>query len=290
MLRSQHIPSRLALGYRCDEWDLAEQCYQVRQLHAHAWVEALIAPEQIPRDIFNKNPQLWLHGAWLRLDATPDSDLGSLAADSSAWGQWKHWFTDVQHRWDKYVVEMNQKKQQEAVFQPFKQVVASWFANLRDPQWWREQYRYLRAGVHRLLQMGFLGVVLALATLASIAGLIYIATRYLLYPLTRRLMRWRYGVASRQRLALASSIEFYRRFEQIANRQGLVRKKGQTPLEFGQSAGTTLAQRQGKSELGDLARQIVERFYRVRYGGEPLDKAGSEAVEQALARLAAPKA
>ena len=39
MLRSQGIPSRLVLGYRCDEWDAAGKFYQVRQTQAHAWVE-----------------------------------------------------------------------------------------------------------------------------------------------------------------------------------------------------------------------------------------------------------
>ena len=48
MLRSQGIPSRVVLGYRCDEWHEDQQCYQVRQLHAHAWVEAFLDRDQIP--------------------------------------------------------------------------------------------------------------------------------------------------------------------------------------------------------------------------------------------------
>ena len=48
MLRSEGIPSRVVLGYRCDEWDPATQSFQVRQLHAHAWVEAYLAAERIP--------------------------------------------------------------------------------------------------------------------------------------------------------------------------------------------------------------------------------------------------
>ncbi len=39
MLRSQHIPARVVVGYRTDEWNQIGQCYQVRQLHAHTWVE-----------------------------------------------------------------------------------------------------------------------------------------------------------------------------------------------------------------------------------------------------------
>ena len=49
MLRSQGIPSRVVLGYRCDEWHEDQQCYQVRQLHAHAWVEAFLDPDRSAR-------------------------------------------------------------------------------------------------------------------------------------------------------------------------------------------------------------------------------------------------
>ena len=56
MLRSQGIPSRVILGYRCDEWDPRGQCFQVRQLHAHAWVEAFLDPQQIPESLRRAAP------------------------------------------------------------------------------------------------------------------------------------------------------------------------------------------------------------------------------------------
>jgi hypothetical protein len=41
-LPSRHLrhvgPARMVVGFKCDEWHEAEQCYQVRQLHAHTWV------------------------------------------------------------------------------------------------------------------------------------------------------------------------------------------------------------------------------------------------------------
>ena len=40
MLRSQGIPARMVVGYKCDEYNPLGNFFQVRQLHAHTWVEA----------------------------------------------------------------------------------------------------------------------------------------------------------------------------------------------------------------------------------------------------------
>ncbi len=42
MLRSQGIPARLVVGFNTDEYNSVGGYYVARQLHAHAWVEALI--------------------------------------------------------------------------------------------------------------------------------------------------------------------------------------------------------------------------------------------------------
>ena len=64
MLRSQGIPARVAIGFRASELNSAGGYYQVRQLHAHAWVEALLEPAA-PR---RREPSA---RAGLRLDAGP---------------------------------------------------------------------------------------------------------------------------------------------------------------------------------------------------------------------------
>ena len=53
MLRSQEIPARMVVGFKCDEWNPVGGYYQVRQLHAHTWVEAYLQPDQIPPDLMH---------------------------------------------------------------------------------------------------------------------------------------------------------------------------------------------------------------------------------------------
>jgi hypothetical protein len=106
--------------------------------------------------------------------------------------------------------------------------------------------------------------------------------------LVRRLGRlWRRfaGIRGRRQGRVRSSIEFYRRFEQIVGRFGLQRALGQTPCEFAHAAGTRMAAVSGRRELYTRAMQVVEAFYRVRFGRQVLDPAATQTVERALEDL-----
>ena len=80
-------------------------------------------------------------------------------------------------------------------------------------------------------------------------------------------------------------MEFYRRLEILLARQGLVRSAGQTQREFAVAAGNKLAGATGQARLALLPGQVVDSFYRVRFGRLPLDSPGTEAVEHALGEL-----
>jgi hypothetical protein len=73
--------------------------------------------------------------------------------------------------------------------------------------------------------------------------------------------------------------------ENLLARQGLVRPAGQTPREFALSAGVRLSRRAGPGEWAVWPLTVVDAFYQVRFGGRPLDKAQTQAVEHALAKL-----
>ncbi len=50
MLRSQGIPARMVIGFKGGEWNELGNYYQVQQLHAHTWVEALLAQTIFPSE------------------------------------------------------------------------------------------------------------------------------------------------------------------------------------------------------------------------------------------------
>ena len=120
MLRSQGIPARMVSGYKCDrdDWDSLGGYYQVRQFHAHTWVEAYLrpvnseylSPANFPR-LAARQGLLALvsnaedrDGGWLRLDPTP----------AGAGDERTTWFTPVRQKldwlesaWSNYVVELD---------------------------------------------------------------------------------------------------------------------------------------------------------------------------------------
>jgi transglutaminase-like putative cysteine protease len=99
MLRSQGIPARLVKGFRGAEHQ-GQGVYFVRQLHAHAWVEALI-PRADPREeVYD----------WLVLDPTPDRDAleGPGFSLARLWQQGQRSGRDL---WRELVVEFNTNTQ-----------------------------------------------------------------------------------------------------------------------------------------------------------------------------------
>jgi hypothetical protein len=286
MLRSVGIPSRVVLGYRCDEWHEDEQCYQVRQLHAHAWVEAFLDPDQIPQGLRGSQRIDWTHGGWLRLDPTPASELGTQAAQRTMWGAWQGRWHGLQRYWDKYIVDMNYIKQRESVYEPISRATRDLTSRLSNPRWWTGFAARLWASLAATLRSGMIGWLVGVFVLIAISILPIMVGWWLVRRL-RRLWR-RFSGAGGQRLAGArSSIEFYHRFEQIVARSGVQRAAGQTPREFAHHAGTRLAAVSGRRELYSRAMQVVEAFYCVRFGQYVLDVAAVQTVEQALEDLAA---
>jgi hypothetical protein len=284
MLRSQGIPSRVVLGYHCDEWHEDRQCYQVRQLHAHAWVEAFLRHDQIPAELRRSDLVRWTHGGWLRLDPTPAAEVGTRAADRTAWGAWQGRWHGLQRYWDKYIVDMDRKRQRESVYEPISRATRAVTSKLFNPRWWGKLAAGLWASLAATLRSGIMGWLLGVVVLfAVVIGPVLAG-----WWLVRRLLRlWRrFSAVGRQRQAGArSSIEFYRRFEQIVARLGLQRSCGQTPREFARAAGARLAAVSGRSELCARAMQVAEAFYSVRFGRCVLDASAAQTVEQALAEL-----
>ncbi len=95
MLRSQTIPAQFVIGYRgCESH--GDGTYEVREDHAHAWVETLVpvpgaVPEFVPQT--NGPPIEHLRMKWLTLDPTPggggEEDLGTSGLFGQARQRWE---------------------------------------------------------------------------------------------------------------------------------------------------------------------------------------------------------
>lgn len=283
MARSQGVPARIVIGYRTDEWNDLGRFFQVRQLHAHTWVESYLRREDLPSEL-TEDPH-WAKGGWLRLDATPGSDTAEPA------GVLKHgvrrardW---LEFLWDNYVLDMDRTRQHEAIYNPVLAPLKATWENLTSPGWWKNRFRGLtRAlGLSRWDEQGVVSIVLASAVVVLAAALVLVIAYAIRRFLLTRLLEAFFGRSHPAGRRAPVQVEFYRRFEAVLARHGLVRPASRTQREFALWAGRELAQRAGDQRLALLPVQVAEAFYRVRFGRADLDKQQRDAVEQALTQL-----
>jgi protein-glutamine gamma-glutamyltransferase len=285
MLRSLNIPARMVVGYRTDEWNGVGQCYQVRQLHAHTWVECWLRGRQIPPELLHgKDLFKWsADGGWLQLDPTPESEAREQTSWYSPVTKTMQWFNYV---WSYYVVELNYERQSSAIFQPIFRAAKYIYKLFTDRQTWRDMYGYF----HRALRLsGLPGAIawgLFFLTVLSVAALTALVC-WLIWRQIDKIWRKISGCPAKRRRGPQIEVEFYRRLEAILAARGLVRAAGQTQREFAALAGFRLADISGDAALVSLPVGIADAFYLVRFGRLPLDNAQAETVEQALDKIAA---
>ncbi len=137
MLRSQEIPARLVLGFRGGEYNAMGHYFLVRQLHAHAWVEVYLGPDQVDENMLLEGESSRM-GAWMTLDPTPGND-SIVALSPAGWRErWSHLGDFLELLWKDYVVGLDSNRQRKAIYVP---LVESTSASIRDvifnPEWWR---------------------------------------------------------------------------------------------------------------------------------------------------------
>lgn len=270
MLRSQGIPSRVVVGYRSDEWNEFSRRFIVRQLHAHAWVEAKIPFDQLPEELrTGESRWQWANGAWLRLDPTPAS---ADPAESAVWAYWDRW----QQWWSGYILDMDRQRQYEAVYRPLRDVLERWWKALSDGDRWRQRWASLVEAFRAAsIAARVFSVVVSVVALA----LILVA----LVSTVRWMMRRRGRRTAPRGLGADCAVAFFARCERLLRKARCQRIAGQTQREFLRRAAEELVARGASvAVVGELA-LIGEAFYQVRFGGRPLDAAAMETVERALA-------
>ena len=282
MLRSQGIPARIITGFRADTYNVVGNYYQIREMDAHAWVEAAIPPDQVPRDEIMPTEGLGIdnYGAWVRLDPTPGENW---VAQSVAVSPWRQKLTDtvdyMQLLWSEYVLGLNEKRQRKAIYEPIMNFFRNAFSLAFSREVWSERWETIRSrfeGEFFTRENARDGAI-AVAVLTAA----FYALRFFGGLLWRFIASKWSDSARRNR----PRIEFYRRFESMLAKRGIRRTKEQTPKEFALSAQEQLANLLPDAAVAELPAKIVDMFYQVRFGAEHLDNADTERLENWLGKL-----
>ena len=297
MLRSVEIPARICIGYKTLAENKGNEGYLVRQSDAHCWVEAFLPNGFLPENLATgRYSPHWQNGAWLRLDATPDYDIDLLQEFSM---NFSDLISGIQSLWQNYVMNMDGARQTELVYGPAQrmfQAAASW---IQTNQWketcwmiferYKDIYSQIRAGTLKRTDM-----LLMIPPLAIFLGGAYFLIRLGVLRLFRRIL----GGLGNQGRNRQASIEFYMQLERLLAKISIQRQEFETQREFVKRAVPLLSNRLSSAEekfsksenfdslspdfLGQSASNIVETFYKIRFGDEPLSDPEFDRIENDL--------
>lgn len=283
MLRHRQIPCRLVNGYCTNEFNEVGKYYQVRQYHAHVWVEAYLDAAELKK-IDPALAQRYRDGVWLRVDPTPPAQLPAFQPQNSSPAADSMNFAQI--LWRDYVVGLNPQRQQKAIYEPFRSsffdLVRSFFSIEAWRNWWQNVQQL--AGLRELLGgnwFSWRGGLAAMTISAALYALYHIACSLYLYSREKLAQR-----RARRTTALErSKIEFFDRFESILKKWGWERSAGQTPREFAAEVAPALAQRLAP-QWGEQMYSLIDLYYQVRFGDRPLDARRQKEIDEQLDALA----
>lgn len=284
MLRSLNIPARLAIGFKGGDYNAAGRYYQIRELHAHAWVEAYLSPDALPPALAD-DATARQNGAWLILDPTPGRSEVEMA-DAFGLGPLKRLLDLTQLLWTNYVLGLDSKRQQEVIYRPLLARLEELFNSVAG----EETREWLQRSVSDFFQrrMGFeYGLFSWQGFLASTTILLLLSGLWKLSAAAISLIRRRWLKRPHGKKRAAYHIEFYERFESLLARHGMPRAAGQTPREFALATGGYLAASPLTAQTAGLPKRIVEAFYFLRFGRHTLAAGELQVVEHAVSELAA---
>ncbi|QDU36787.1 Protein-glutamine gamma-glutamyltransferase [Maioricimonas rarisocia] len=265
MLRAVGIPSRVASGFRGGQYNTRTGRFEVREWHAHAWVEAFV------------------NGRWITLDPTPPGRSTSVVEmdrkqRSQVWlgvaGEFRYWWSTG--------ISLSNQNQKQFIYGPIQSAFASTWESLRDVRGTAAQLgttlRSFLSDPRRWIS--WQGGVFAFVTLSLLSGLVWLFRR-VVQALRRREKNQDALVRQQTR------IEFYERFRRILSREGVRSQPTQTAREFAAYALTELEPAMPTEDLRSIPAVVAEQFNRVRFGHDPLTDEEIRVINQSLNDLEA---
>ena len=282
MLRRQNIPARLVVGYHGGEFNALTGDFTVRALHAHAWVEAYLRPEDCTTEMVN-NGSAGPGGAWMIVESTPAVSDAQLESTDEA--------IDLARTvWQDYVLGRDTGDSH----RPGSSPVRGWIEQLdlellnhrlqsAQSMAGRPQFKFIIATVIGLIAF----IILIRQTLKSYSnqskfqkkGVLRRMVASAVSLFSTQLAQWVMGDDDR------NAVKFYQTLEKILASQELHRHPTQSHLEFAKEIETSFSQHPQYDFIRSTVYEITVLFNAVRFGNETIDATATRKVDDNLAKL-----
>lgn len=244
MCQSLGMQARMAVGFRCDEYNGVGGYYIVRQSHAHTWVEVLTSK------------------GWETFDPTSSREDDTVIARNGIWTDMKHFFDYLNYKWGASVVAYDRGNRQNLI-EAMNNKLTNVAINGTNPQSWPPIGEWWE-GAQRSVYYSLIAVLMGAMVLAAIVLIGWFSfERWRLRQRAKRIGLSALPVSDQERLA--RQLGFYDDLLRVLERRQIVRPPQLTPLEFSQTLAFL------PNELFDQIRRLTAIYYRIRYGGVELN-------------------
>jgi uncharacterized protein (DUF2267 family) len=244
MLQSVQVPARLVNGYYGSDVNSMTGENEIRQRHAHSWVEA------------------FLDGRWQTLEPTPAAPRRKMVSAGKADSLMSNLQTAISDMWNDGVHNMSAERQK-AFFAPVITASKSTFESIRQQGFftaiWNGIQSFLTSPQSWFSWRGGLATFLLLL----VGGLI--SRRHPWARLLRSVQSLLTRFSEKQR-ARRSVIRFYAGFCALCEQHGMRLLAANSALEIGRAAIQRFEDRLQSEELRQLPMRIATAFNEVRFG------------------------
>jgi transglutaminase-like putative cysteine protease len=255
------LQARMVVGFNTDEYNSYSEVFQVRQSHAHAWVEVLTTA----------------HG-WVTFDPTSGREYPPNESRSS-WQVIKHVFEWMEFKWGTSVVAYDGNRRENLIQRLDNSLVNTAFRGqdkaTRVSRWWDHitEGREFWSVSSRLLG-GFIllmGMAIVLLILWFIIERARIRRRAIKIGLD--------ALPMNEQMRLARQLGFYEEMMEILQNHRMARPRHMTPHEFSQTLSFL------PTEAYKTVDRLTRIFYRVRFGGSNVQPGQQRRLARMVERL-----
>jgi hypothetical protein len=272
LLRSVGIRSRIVNGFKGGDWNELTKDLNVRQKHAHSWVEAYVGHSNSPDTL----------PLWVTLDPTPiAARQKSIARVGGLAGNFRPLTDSLRHIWIFYVVGYDGDRQDKLIYAPMRTIaseIKTRFANmgLQLRKWFARIFRF--EDINSFISPR--GFFVSFFVLLLLAGVAKLASNWV-----RRMVRSLRGPIPDSALLISGTL-FYRRLTQMLAEAKLERLPTETQSEFAGRAQKVISARgEENNSVSGIPGEVVDAFYQVRFGHLHLQPNSLETIDDRLDAL-----